>query len=104
MGRLSDAALTAYPDGLPGWKDPSTSRDAAVSVRNRSETLRGRVLELLSTSPRGLTPDEASERLNETVLAIRPRFSELAKLGKIAPTGERRKNASGLKAKVWVAI
>lgn len=101
MGKMSDLALEIFPDGLPGWKEPTTSRDAAKAMRGRSETLREAVLDLLGHCVAGLTPDEAAGLLNETVLAIRPRFSELSKAGLIVPTGSRRKNESGLAAKVW---
>lgn len=47
------------------------------------------------------TADEIAEIVGETVLAIRPRLSELKKLGKIEPTGERGKNASGQSAHRW---
>ena len=42
-------------------------------------------------------------RLGESVLAIRPRFSELSAKQSIAPTGERRAHTTGLKAKAFRA-
>ena len=41
--------------------------------------------------------------LGESVLAIRPRFSELRALGQITDTGARRINDSGRSAIVWRA-
>jgi|TARA_Y100000034_G_C6631227_1_gene275578 predicted ArsR family transcriptional regulator len=54
---------------------------------------------LLTHGP--LTADEAAEIAGVTVLAMRPRFSELHKAGKIADAGERRPSASGKTATVW---
>jgi predicted ArsR family transcriptional regulator len=47
------------------------------------------------------TADEAASELGESILAIRPRLSELVALGKIEDSGLRRKNASGMTATVW---
>lgn len=94
-----DPAAFKYPSA-PGWKEPSTSRDAAVKIASKAETLCQRVL--IQLDLRGpMTPDECAEYLRETVLAIRPRFSELAKSGAIQKTGKRRLNASGMAAHVW---
>jgi len=103
VSRIADAAFgdRPYPDS-PGFKEPSASRDAAIAVSASSPLLRERVYAVIrAAGPEGLTPDEAALRLTETVLAVRPRFSELAKKSRIAPTGERRRNISGLRAKAW---
>lgn len=104
MSRIAEASmpdLFGYP-WSPGFKERTTSRDAAVAVKRRSDSLRERVYAVLrAAAPEGLTPDEAADLLRETVLAVRPRFSELAKADRIVPTGERRRNESNLKAKVW---
>jgi hypothetical protein len=95
--------LFSYPNS-PGFKEPTTSQDAAAAVANKAAFLRERILgAIASAGARGLTPDEAAETLGETVLAVRPRFTELGpKHGtKIVETGDRRANASGLKAKAW---
>jgi hypothetical protein len=59
------------------------------------------VLEALEGSPRGLTADQCAAMLGESVLSIRPRFSELARMGQIEESGERRHNESGSKANVY---
>lgn len=48
-----------------------------------------------------MTADECARHLSESVLSIRPRFSELLRANRIEDTGERRKNASGRNATVW---
>jgi predicted ArsR family transcriptional regulator len=88
-----------YPNH-PGAKVGGTSRDAANNMAEHAPTLRERCLDLIALQG-DLTTDEAAELLNVSVLAVRPRFSELRALGKIEQTGERRTNASGMTANVW---
>jgi predicted ArsR family transcriptional regulator len=78
---------------------PPRAEKARTSAR--WERLRARVLELLAATPAGLTADEIAAKLAESVLAIRPRVSELFHAGLIEKTGARRRNASGLSAHVW---
>jgi predicted ArsR family transcriptional regulator len=78
---------------------PPHAERARSSVR--IERLRARALELLAAAPAGLTADEIAAKLAESVLAVRPRVSELFHAGLIEKTGERRPNASGLNAHVW---
>jgi len=106
MGGFSEiaAGLRPYPDG-PGFKEPTTSRDAAVRISSKAATLRERALEAIwEAGSRGLTADECGAKLGEDWRAIRPRLSELAKAGKIVRTGERRTNDTGLKAAAWTAV
>lgn len=86
----------------PGYREGDTSRKAAESVADRVELLRDRCLALIrAAGANGLTADETAERLAETPLSIRPRCTELLRLGAIRDSGFRRKNASGRSAKVW---
>ncbi len=85
-----------YPSA-PGYKVAGPSREAALNTNYR--TLRDNVIYVLKRGP--ITADECSDVLGETVLAIRPRFSELRRLGIIEDTGLRRPNASGHRATVW---
>lgn len=93
-----DLFSVSYPK-TPGFKEGTTSREAAESMASRVEHLRERCLTRIANRPS--TPDEIAEALGESVLSIRPRITELKQLGKIEPSGERRKNASGRAAKVW---
>src|SRR6202035_3462196 len=95
MGRIKES----YPLA-PGYRELTTSRDAAKFVSDRTGLLRDSVLTMLRLNG-PMTADETAHMLHETVLTIRPRFSELLKLEKIERTGERRANASGAKAAVW---
>jgi len=90
-----------YPSA-PGWKAPGTSQQAAHQITSRASVLRDRVEGLFLTGAQ-LTADECAEALKESVLAVRPRLSELVKKGLLVSTGDRRKNASGMSAAVWKA-
>ncbi len=97
-----------YPNA-PGFKEPTTSRDAAEKVAPVARTLRDQVLVVLRTEwPHGLTSDEVAAKLKRRDVAIRPRLSELRELRAIEPrvvagVPERRANESGLLVNVWVA-
>ena len=108
MGRMSEFAMLAddlaaaqYPKA-PGYKEPSTSRMAAKAIRSRAHTISERILALLAKYPNGLTPDAAAALLGISILACRPRFSELSAKGKIKQSGVHRVNTTGLRAHVWV--
>jgi predicted ArsR family transcriptional regulator len=94
-------ASLAYPNA-PGARRNRNSKAAADAMQPRAKTLRDRVLALLKDG--AFTTDEAAHILDKTVLAVRPRFSELLKMGLIMDTGRTRKNSSGISATVWRAI
>lgn len=87
-----------YPHA-PGAKAEGTSRAAAVSITEHAETLKHRALMAFSRGPK--TADEVAAELGVSILAIRPRVTELYRLGLIQDTGARRENASGKLANVW---
>lgn len=106
MSRIAETLdVSPYRDGLPGRKEETTSLDAAKAVASNAATLRSMVLSAIAAQPR--TADEVAEVLGQTVLAVRPRCSELRSFGKIDPLRDergrqvRRKNASGINAIVW---
>jgi hypothetical protein len=93
-----------YPES-PGWKERTTSREAAAKVAPKAPNLRAQVLAVLKDAwPNGMTADEVAFALNRRELAIRPRLSELKDLLKVEATTERRENVSGLSAKVWIWV
>ena len=87
-----------YPD-KPGFKAQETSREAAESMEPTASGLQRDCLLVLLTD--SMTADEVAERLNKSILAIRPRLSELLLKGLIKDSGSRRQNASGKYAIVW---
>lgn len=86
-----------YPDAA-GFKVGGTSQAAAQSVD--ASRLRIAVLDVLA-SWGDMTADQCARFLGESVLSIRPRFSELRAKGLIADSGMRAKNDSGRSAVVW---
>jgi hypothetical protein len=86
-----------YPSA-PGHRDTDTSREAAKDMASRATGLR---LAVLGALAQDRTADECAAVLGESVLAVRPRTTELKRLGLITDTGERRPNASGKRAIVW---
>jgi hypothetical protein len=90
-----------YPDN-PGFKAAGTSQEAAKIIAAHAKTLRSRVLREIASMPSGLSADEVAARLKASILAVRPRVSELHRAGEIRKSEGRAKNASGMAAAVWV--
>lgn len=93
--------MTNYPN-IPGYHQsaPETSPEAADAITSKAQRLRTRLYHLLATGWTG-TADEAASKLGESILSVRPRFSELRAGDAIIDTGERRRNESGRNAVVW---
>ena len=89
-----------YPD-VPGFKARSTSHAAAAAIEPRAATLRAKVLALFEGGRRW-TPDEAAAELGESILNVRPRFTELNAKGLIEDSGARGRTASGSSCIRWV--
>jgi predicted ArsR family transcriptional regulator len=65
--------------------------------------MRERVLEVLWTKG-GMTADQVAERLRLDALSVRPRVSELLRLGLVRRSGERRRTRLGKLAAVVEAV
>lgn len=103
MDRGTLDMFAEYPHS-PGWKKRETSAEAAAAVAPRASALRARCLAEVAAAPRGLTGNELAERLGWDICSVRPRLTELDRLGKIRNSGERRKTPSGCSAIVWVVV
>ena len=91
----------SYPYS-PGHKDLDTSIEAAKSIKDKAETIRIKVLNVISNKGIfGATADEVAELLNYSPFAVRPRVTELFKLNKIERK-DKRKNLSNKAAYVYV--
>lgn len=76
-----------------------TRREANEKVdRKRGQKL---VLQVLESSPNGMTPNEIAQALQWDVTRVRPRVSELKKEGAIQETGDRRRTPMGGTAAVF---
>lgn len=93
-----DLFSLGYPHSPAYSIGSDTSFAAAESVD--ANTLRAKVLDALEQyGP--LTADECAAKIGASILAARPRLSELKALGKITDSGLRRQNASGRSACVF---
>lgn len=94
-----DSGDLFYPISPGHARGSYTSLLAARSMDTDAATLRAMALNVLrSQGPK--TADEIAEVLGRTVLAIRPRVTELKKLGLVEATTNRRRNVSGRSAAV----
>jgi hypothetical protein len=88
-----------YPE-VPGSKEKGgTSEQAAREMESVAGRLRKGVLRTLGTLG-SATPDEIAEAMGESVLSIRPRCSELVRMGSVRKMAQRRLNRSGKAASV----
>ena len=84
----------------PGAKERGgTSEQAAEEVAAVASNLRQAVVQVLSEVGEA-TADEIAEHLHESVLAIRPRCSELVAMGRVQKLARTRSNRSGKQARV----
>ncbi len=95
---MSEDAYEIYPHA-PGHQDTDTSKEAAESIKPCVVSLRLACLSALGINP--MTADEVASSLRKSILSIRPRLTELRRLGQIEDTGWRRPNESGKRAIVW---
>jgi predicted ArsR family transcriptional regulator len=96
------ADLFRYPH-QPGAQNRDPSREAADQAAETAPLLRAKALAVIERS-NGLTADEVAGRLGLSILSIRPRLTELSRLGKVRDSGARRRNASGRNAIVWAPV
>jgi hypothetical protein len=85
------------------FKKVGPSQEAAEAMQTRSALLRERAYEEVVIGG-AATADEVAAALGESVLSIRPRFTELLQVGWITDTGIRRPNISGRNATVWAPL
>lgn len=95
--------MSVYPDA-PGHRGVETSVAAGEALAPKL----GRLQRLAEAAIReagwlGLTADELANRLELDRWSIQPRTSELKRKGLIRDSGQRRPNATGKLAIVWVA-
>jgi predicted ArsR family transcriptional regulator len=72
------------------------------AMTSRAERTRRAILDLLADGS-ALTADALAERLDLSILYVRPRVSELVSQQRVVPSGECARNASGQLANKWMA-
>lgn len=100
--------LFSYPRA-PGFKESTTSRDAARAIVPAAAFLRERVYQaFVAAGAQGLTADEAAAAIGapERKHSVRSRVTELSKEKppRLVLCQARRKNESGFMAKVWSTV
>lgn len=101
MSRIAESVYGDQPYPItPGFKEETTSREAAKSVdENTKRKVHQNILDLIRERPR--TADEISEALKLDWTYARPRVAELRAMGKIMPSGIRRPSSRGRSSIVW---
>ncbi len=99
-----DFEFDLYPLAAGYKGDVETSANAAADITPELPRLRRMALGAISRrGALGYTSEELAEALGLLRVSIQPRTSELYRLGKIAKSKQRRRNASsGKMAVVWV--
>lgn len=94
-----------YPDA-PGFKGSAeTSREAAEAIApDLGRYQRSALSFIRSAGDAGLTAEELAGAMGVDRTTAQPRTSELRLRHMITDSGQRRRNASGKRAIVWVAL
>jgi len=93
--------LFSFPHS-PGHRGISTSMEAAECIAPAAAFLRDKVLRAVThAGHRGITVLEFCGLYGVDRMGAQPRFSELRRMQKIADSGQRRPNPSGVRAIVW---
>jgi len=87
---------------LFGGKDPSKECSKEAREKINIELMREKVEAAYYVLPAGATADEIAAEMGLDVLSVRPRVSELKRMGALWPTGERRRNANGNSCAVMI--
>lgn len=92
-----------YPRA-PGHRGIDTSIMAAADIAASLGRMQSLVLTaVMSAGPHGVTTNEAAAQLRLDRGTVQPRTSELRRFGLIRDSGQRRLNANGKKAIVWIS-
>lgn len=95
--------MNSYPNA-PGHRQVETSIAAADDLAPKLGRLQLAAEQTIRNAGWiGLTADELAARLELDRWSIQPRTSELKRKGLIRDSGQRRANATGKMAIVWVA-
>lgn len=95
--------MSAYPDA-PGRRNVETSIAAANALAPKLGRLQHMAQAAIrDAGAQGLTADELAAWLDMDRWSIQPRTSELRRKGLIRDSGQRRPNATGKQAIVWIA-
>lgn len=101
----ADLPLWVVNDSVPYAPGSETSRDAAEAMHLQAAKDRRAVRAAYQeVFPAGMTADECATKMDRSPFAIRPRVTDLFNSGFLEETGEKRRNVSGMKARVLRAV
>lgn len=93
-----------YPH-TPGHRGVDTSMEAAEAMQPHVGRIQRMVLAAVTDAgEKGLTSEECCGVLGLDRWTVQPRTTELKLKGFIRPSGEKRFNSTGKRARVWVAV
>lgn len=104
QGRHKSMPLFDRPAPNPPHNGTPTSAAAAQSIKLAASTQRWCIMDLLKSSPEGLTDEEIQDLSGMSPSSERPRRGELVDMGKVRDTGRTKPTKSGRMAILWEVI
>jgi hypothetical protein len=102
--RIEREGRVVMPPPAPFVHLSETSRQAAVRIRSRADSLRDRVYAfIVKQGEYGATDAEIEAGTEMSGNTVRPRRGELEVQGRIRNTGKTRATKSGRQAVIWAA-
>lgn len=89
-----------YPNAA-GYKDSDCSKEAALHVNRKLRKRQEEVLNALRKCFNGATSEEIALMVGRPALSIKPRLSELLKLGLVRKSGRKGKTELGGNCTIW---
>lgn len=80
---------------------PDTERAAAVQIASRVSGLRRKVLEALANCTQGATGEQLAAIIDEWLYSVKPRLTELQRMGLVQDSGDRLVNSRNRREIVW---
>ena len=90
-----DPGPTAHKHG------PDTEQLALEFVAPKLSGLRLKALQSLASAHPGLTGSQVAEKMDAWIYSVKPRLTELERMGLVRDSGERAKNDRGRQEIVW---
>ena len=90
-----DPGPTAHKHG------PDTEQLALEFVAPKLSGLRLKALQSLASAHPGLTGSQVAEKMDAWIYSVKPRLTELERMGLVRDSGERAKNDRGRQQIVW---
>ncbi len=78
-----------------------TELEAAEFIATKVTGLRLQALQSLTSAQPGLTGSQVAERMGAWLYSVKPRLTELQRMGLVEDSGERDKNERGRQEVVW---